>query len=154
MQSFTRKNIRLNNFEYKSGYVYFVTICTFLKKNHFRDTSLVNTVESNIDFRINNSEIDLYCYCIMPNHIHLLLRLNKGYTGKLTDWISAFKRFISKEAKQNFGIQSLWQRNYYDHVLRDEESIVKVGEYILNNPVRKNMVKEWQDYPFSKLYAK
>ncbi|MBI3465874.1 MAG: hypothetical protein HY000_22895 [Planctomycetes bacterium] len=43
----------------------------------------------------------------------------------------------------------LWQPRSYDHVLREEESVMAVADYILNNPVRKGYVKQWQDWPYS-----
>jgi len=43
----------------------------------------------------------------------------------------------------------LWQPNYYDHILRKEETIKDVALYIFNNPVRKNLVSDFRKYPFS-----
>jgi len=42
----------------------------------------------------------------------------------------------------------LWQRYFYDHVLRNEEDLKNVALYVLENPVRKGMVENWQDYPY------
>ena len=41
-----------------------------------------------------------------------------------------------------------WQKDFYDHILRSDESIEKHMLYILNNPARKGLVKNWKDYPF------
>ncbi len=43
----------------------------------------------------------------------------------------------------------LWQPRSYDHVLREEESVMAVADYILNNPVRKGDRKQWHDWPYS-----
>jgi REP element-mobilizing transposase RayT len=43
----------------------------------------------------------------------------------------------------------VWQRSFYDHALRKDEDIMKVGEYIVYNPVRKGIVQSWTDYPYS-----
>jgi hypothetical protein len=48
-------------------------------------------------------------------------------------------------------VDKMWQKNYNDHVVRTDESLYNIAEYILNNPVRKNLVTEWQQYPFSKI---
>lgn len=154
MPDFKRKRIRLPNFDYPSGsYVYFITIRTNSFKPYFLKKELAQLVETTLDFRIKQKEVLIYCYCIMPDHLHMLLSLEKEYDKSLSNWISSFKRFISKEAKSKFGIQTMWHRNYYDHVVRREESLSTICDYILSNPIRKNIVDNWEDYPFSRLYV-
>jgi len=89
----------------------------------------------------------LYAYCFMPDHVHLLLCPEEGkdpmkfvqrYKGKTT---RAYWK-VSRQAK-------LWQRGFYDHILRGEEDVRQVVLYILENPVRKGMVASFKDYPFS-----
>jgi len=48
----------------------------------------------------------------------------------------------------------LWQRSYYDHIVRKVESLEEICEYILDNPVRKGLVKNCQEYPYSSLFIK
>jgi REP element-mobilizing transposase RayT len=94
----------------------------------------------------------------MPDHLHLLVSLNENYIRKegafgertLQDWVSAFKRYTARTAGQSFEIKPLWQPNFYDHVVRREESLVEICSYILNNPVRRGMVSSWEKYPYSK----
>jgi len=82
----------------------------------------------------------------MPDHIHLLIE------GTTDD--AALEPFVSK-AKQKSGFdfaaragRRLWQKGYYDRVLRDEESTIDVILYIVNNPLRAGLVKCPADYPF------
>ena len=82
----------------------------------------------------------------MPDHAHLLV---EGLAE-----CSDMKAFV-KLAKQQSGYQykrdcgrRLWQPSYYDRTLRDEESTLSVMWYILSNPVRANLVAQWEDYPF------
>jgi len=49
-----------------------------------------------------------------------------------------------------FGIKPLWQINYYEHIVRKDESLKSIAEYIVNNPVRKNFVSQWEQYRFQK----
>ncbi|MFI5211590.1 MAG: REP-associated tyrosine transposase [Ignavibacteria bacterium] len=148
---FIRKHIRLKDFPYKTGYVYFITICTFDRQPHFINKELAGFIESVIDFYINNNTIAVYCYCIMPDHIHILLSLCDEYEKGLSSWVSSFKRYINAEAENRFRIKNIWQGNYHDHVVRTNESLNNIAEYILNNPVRKGIVSEWMEYPFSKI---
>jgi REP element-mobilizing transposase RayT len=153
MPSFKRKNLRLQNFEYKGGYVYYVTICTHIKEPFFLNKQLAASAEKALAYYLEKKEINIYCHCIMPDHIHMLLTLGENYKKSLSSWVSSFKRYVLRESKQKLRISKLWQHNYYDHVIRSEESLFLVGEYILSNPVRKNIVDKWEDYPFSKLYS-
>ncbi|MCI0449794.1 MAG: transposase [Chlorobi bacterium] len=151
MKAFKRKSIRLKNFDYRDGYAYFITICTNENKSYFKNTEFAIFIVNTIDYRIMLGEVTMYCYCIKPNHIHILLSLNENYKKSLSVWISSFKRYITKIAKEKFNIPHVWQKNYYDHVVRTDESLTKIAEYILNNPVRRGLVNKWTEYPFSRL---
>jgi putative transposase len=94
-------------------------------------------------------EIELDTFIVMPNHIHGIVRLrnpNVGATGwspfpagphkhSLGAFIAGFKAAIAKRINKARGSSgaSIWQRNYYDHVIRDEESLNRIREYIVNN---------------------
>lgn len=94
-----------------------------------------------------SENIKLLVYCLMPDHIHLLIKTLEG--SDIILFVRKFKSIVSKLAKQYFGIAYIWQKSFYDHFLRKEEAINKVAEYILNNPVRKNIVSEWKEYKLS-----
>jgi len=85
----------------------------------------------------------------MPDHVHLLLQLENGFDGSLQKWVSSFKSCIAKDAKRSFGIEKLWQKNFHDHVVRGEDGLLGIAEYILNNPVRKGLVDDWREYSYS-----
>jgi len=106
-----------------------------------------------IDFRSRVAhEITMFAHCIMPDHVHLLLKLNEGYGKSLPNWIAAFKKYNSRILSMMHNIKPLWQANCYEHIVRKDESLKSVAEYIANNPVRKNFVPQWQEYQFSKIY--
>ena len=147
-----RKPLRLSDFEYKGGsFVYFITICTSNKQPYFSDERIAKVIENEMELRRGKKEIRLFCYCVMPDHLHILLSLNDNYPKRLQEWVSAFKRYTSKTTCDLCGIKPLWQKNFYDHVVRKEESLIEIAEYIVNNPVRKGMVELWEQYPYSKI---
>lgn len=147
-----RKKLRLNGFDYHSrAYVYFITVCTENKQPYFQDVWLAKTIESELEFRRAKGEITLFCYCIMPDHIHLLFSLNEDFKGTVQDWVSVFKRYTARIVNELHGIKPLWQKNFYDHIVRKEESLFEIAMYIVNNPVRSGIVSEWEAYPFSKM---
>ena len=83
----------------------------------------------------------------MPDHLHLLL---SPYTGiDITEAIQRFKTFTTN-LSWKFGCEGkLWQRSYYDHVIRKREELLEVCEYILANPVRKELVGKPGDWRYS-----
>lgn len=166
-----RKPIHLKYFDYKgSAFVYFITICTADKQSYFSNDKVAKIVADEMEFRRMNKEIKLFCYCIMPDHLHILLSLTDDYCRgcstnspigslgertlqerTLQNWVSAFKRYTTKTVKNLFYINRLWQKNFYDHIVRKEESLIKIAEYIINNPVRKDITPRWEKYPYSRV---
>jgi len=113
------------------------------------ESRVAKTIEEELEFR-RAKEIKLFCYCIMPDHLHVLLSLAE-YPKKLQDWVSAFKRFTTKRIHEAHEIRPVWQKNFYDRVVRKEESLRDVAAYVVHNPVRKGIVSNWESYPFSKM---
>jgi REP element-mobilizing transposase RayT len=155
-----RKQIHLKDFDYCSHeYVFFLTLCTADKQPFFSDSRVANLIVEELEHRRKNHEIKLFCYCLMPDHLHLLISLNENYSKKqgafgertLQNWVAAFKRYTARITMQMYNIKPLWQQNFYDHVVRREESLVEICSYVLNNPVRKGMVSSWGEYPYSRM---
>lgn len=88
--------------------------------------------------------IELNCYVVMPNHIHGVLQLlptlmQEKQTGvALSTIINQYKSAVTRCAIKQRGITGsvLWQRGYYEHVLRDEKDLDRIREYITINPLR------------------
>ena len=149
----TRKQIHLVDYDYSNtDAVYFVTVCTYNKKTYFENPEIAQYIEQEIDYRSRVvQEVTVFAYCIMPDHLHLLLKLNEGYGKSLANWVAAFKRYNARVLSMMRDIKPLWQPNYYEHVVRKDESLKTIAEYIAHNPVRKNLVSQWQDYSFAKI---
>jgi hypothetical protein len=90
--------------------------------------------------------------------LHVLMSLCKEYllhhsgpaSGRaLQGWVASFKGYTVKQARKKFGITMLWQKNFYEHIVRREESLLKIAEYILDNPVRKGIAIRRENYPYS-----
>ena len=82
----------------------------------------------------------------MPDHLHALLE-GLSDSANLPEFVRIFKQRTSFEWKRTSGV-GLWQRSYFDRVLRPEEDTMLVAQYILANPVRAGLVKEPMEYPF------
>ena len=151
-----RKQIRLKEYDYSQPGYYFVTICTQNRKcilSHIKlnkncrgevppspvKTEIGKQVAETIKYivcKYNNIEID--SYIIMPNHIHLIIQnTGEGGTSPLHKIITEIKTYTTKKYNELNKTQQLklWQRNYYEHVIRSEKEYYKILEYIENNPI-------------------
>jgi len=82
----------------------------------------------------------------MPDHLHLLVIAKQT---NIIDLLDRWKSFTTN-LLHGIGLRGpVWQRSFHDHALRREEAMRQVAEYIINNPVRRGLVAEWQDYPYS-----
>ena len=88
---------------------------------------------------LHNHGIRLDKYVVMPNHIHLLLRFLPSEGGQsrppLQKVMQSLKSVTTRKCWQ-FGVSKLWQRSFYDHVIRNETDYLKIWQYIEQNPLR------------------
>jgi REP element-mobilizing transposase RayT len=157
-----RKNIRLRNYDYSANGAYFLTICTQNRVHLFGEVDAVGDALCGIPQfcpnpngssemlvkwinEIHHKFIDTEVskYIIMPNHIHFLT-IKGGRTGPpLHEVISWFKTMTTndyirgvKSGKYPRFDKRIWQRNYYEHVIRNEEDYRRHWQYIDQNPAR------------------
>lgn len=88
----------------------------------------------------------VFAYCLMPDHLHLLVSPQGG--ANLCTLLGGYESYITRVAWE-FGVQGqLWQRSFYDHILRRGKDAERIIAYILNNPVKAGWVKDWEDWPW------
>ncbi|MFN3481336.1 MAG: transposase, partial [Thermodesulfovibrionales bacterium] len=158
-----RRSIRLKDYDYSQAGAYFVTICTYKRQclfGHIINGKMVlneygQCVEYTWKDLINhNFNILLDTFAIMPNHVHGIVILqdidnNKHTVGAgsepaptkkplLFEIVRQFKTFSARRINQlrNSSGIPLWQRNYYEHIIRNEDELNKIREYIINNPLK------------------
>ena len=85
-------------------------------------------------------------YCFMPDHLHLLVE-GTDPASKLTEFVRIFKQRSSFQWTKAFGSE-LWQRSYFERVVRTHQSSIDTARYVLANPLRAGMVESVEDYPF------
>ncbi len=92
----------------------------------------------------------LLCYCIMPNHVHVLINplvQEDGNIFSVSHIVYTWKRYTATAINRALGQQgSLWQKECYDRLVRDKDDLGKLLGYIVNNPVEANLVKDWRDW--------
>ena len=94
---------------------------------------------NNLEIRYENVKIDNYV--IMPNHIHILMRIENQTGGAspsptVSDIICAFKSLSTLECKKLLPIDILFQRSYHDHIIRDDIDYQQIWQYIDENPTK------------------
>jgi len=142
-----RKNIRLPREAYQIPLqIFSITICTKNRRSLFQNKKYGELVKSSLSTGAFGIQTELFAYCLMPDHLHLLLA-PKG--SDLVDLINRWKSFSANLLQRNGLIGPCWQRGFYDHALRKDEDIRTTAEYIVNNPVRLGLAMGWGEYPFS-----
>jgi len=149
--TYNRKNIRLKNYDYGQNGLYFVTICIQNRDHLLGEISdnghciydsgvMVQSVWNNLSQYY--SGVKSHDFVVMPNHIHGIIELENSDLD-LSEIIRRFKTFtthqyikgVHDKNWQSF-YKRLWQRNYYEHIIRDDESLKQLQQYILNNPLQ------------------
>ena len=142
-----RKNIRLPSAIYENpSLIFSITICTWHRTPIFSISAYADTLTNNLHQGLFADTINLYAYCLMPDHLHLLM---SPKTGNLCDLIGRWKSYTANLLRKAGLNSKLWQRGFYDHALRKEEDIKVTSDYIVNNPVRAGIATRWRDYEHS-----
>ena len=147
----TRKKNRLEKYDYSSVGAYFITICTADRKELFWDNSagkiincpqdvplstygmIVNDCINNISRRYEMVMVDYYV--IMPDHLHLLITIHSDKDGRpmvaptVGNIVRQFKGSVTKRVGK-----SIWQKSFYDHVIRNSKDYDETVKYIYDNP--------------------
>lgn len=126
---------------------YFVTACTCAGQPLFGDAAMATEVVDTLTWLRATRRCQIYAYCVMPNHIHLLLTIAHG--DSLSECMRVFKK-VSEIRLRGMGVEPrVWQRRFFDRVLREKDSGIDAVEYILNNPVRAGLVDDASIYVYS-----
>jgi REP element-mobilizing transposase RayT len=143
----TRKNIRLPNYDYRQEGMYFITICTKGKQKVFgtvTQDSIVLSAHGKIveqgfaQIQDPHTDASIIQHVVMPNHVHAILSIKNNATISLGQMIRQFKAKTSYLCRQ-----SIWQRNYYEHVIRSQIELCEIMTYIENNPLQWALDKEY-----------
>jgi len=90
---------------------------------------------------LDASRYQLLAWCVMPNHVHVVLRLFPGQ--ELAGVIHSWKSFTAKQINRILGRSGpLWGREYYDHLIRDGDQLDRIIRYVTQNPIKAGL-KDW-----------
>ena len=157
-----RRSIRLRNYNYSQNGAYFVTLITKNRENLFGEIKNGEMILNDIGRVVEDEwlmsqkirkEIELDEYCIMPNHFHAIVSI-VGANGvcpdsdgechsplrkskSLSSLMAGFKSSVTKKINIVRDMDGLpvWQRNYYEHIVRNESDLRNIRQYIIQNPL-------------------
>jgi putative transposase len=142
-----RKQIRLPPDEYLGTAISFVTICCERRISIFQDASR-SIVAIEALRRVSQSmQFLVHAFCVMPDHVHFLME-GTAPGSDLVRFVNHWKQQTGFLFRNDLP-KGFWQRRFYDHILRSDDNPESVAWYIWMNPVRKGIVAEPHQYPFS-----
>ncbi len=142
MPFYSRKVVRLQNFDYSSVNHYFITICTDEKKCIFGNVRQLNPFGeiAKKDIQELPSYYDgiwVEHFVVMPNHIHMILVIEKNLENvTVNQIISLYKAGVSRKIRKRNPDCKVWQRSFYEHVIRNQADHDNIWNYIENNPLK------------------
>ena len=154
-----RKRLRAVNYDYSKPGAYFITICTHNRQPLFGEIIWEDSVGATlrgrpnlpdkmaekwlfeIEHKFQNAKIDQYV--IMPDHVHAIIVLTGDHTGSpLQEIIEWYKTMTTNEYIRHVkeGLyrpynKIMWQRSFFDHIIRNQDDLRETRKYIVNNPL-------------------
>ena len=122
----------------QSGAVYHITAVTQGRTPHFASLETGRKVVRELMALQAEGRAETLCYVVMPDHLHWLMVLHEG---KLSDAV----RLLKGRSSRAIG-HAVWQANYFDHAVRNDEDVRKMARYIVANPLRARLVDRLGDY--------
>jgi len=137
---------------FPSNPVFFVTACTYRRRPLLATDAVHNVFLRFARRAYAEHGIAVGRYVIMPDHIHLFVCGPNDF--ELGRWMGLLKQCLEKVIAATASpagrrLQKIWQRRFFDHVLRNEESYAQKWEYVRENPVRAGLVANADDWPYA-----
>lgn len=116
--------------------------------NYLSDPRIAEIVDDAIKYR-DGKEYDLICSCIMPNHVHMLIYVQR-FDKPLYKIMQSLKRRTSKESNKIINRNGkFWHEESYDHIVRNKQEYFNIINYIITNPVKSGLVKNTADWKWT-----
>ena len=137
---------RLSSFTYRGKYHYFVTFCTNERQRLFTSSERIECVRSQMLRTCTEKDFAIPAGVFMPDHVHFIVQ-GLSDAANFTRCMTRMRQMTACSFRQEFH-ERLWQRGYYDRILRNaDEAPLKIA-YMSANPVRAGLVSIPADYPY------
>jgi len=148
---------------YVKGGTYFFTVVSYRRRYLFKDKTSIDLFKNSLEATITASPFKIEALVILPDHLHTIWTLPENDSDFSTRWKKIKTDFSKQYKKNNVGYRQepltpkgeagIWQRRFWEHLIRDQEDFNRHCDYIHYNPVKHGLVKspaEWKHSSFSK----
>jgi putative transposase len=144
-----------------SGGTYYFTVVAFRRTGFLCDENVRGALRGGIQSTRKIHPFTIDAWVLLPDHLHCVWTLPQDDSNFAIRW-AMIKRFVSKrcgpelnrdewknESKRKRRESTIWQRRFWEHIIRDERDFEKHVDYIHYNPVKHNLVHRAVDWPYS-----
>jgi putative transposase len=132
---------------YTDAPVYFITAVTH-ERRHLLADELTHQAFLSFCHASRDRGVLVGRYVLMPDHFHAFVCIPPGAVG-ISSWMKSLKNRLSKHWREG-GIEAPhWQKGFFDHLLRSDESYAEKWQYVRENPLRAGLVRKAEDWPFA-----
>lgn len=127
---------------------YFITVCTQQRRPILATATATALLIEEWRSALDRHGWAVGSYCVMPDHVHFFCT-DAACKTTLFGFVGTWKEWTAKRLKRGLGLDGVvWQKGFFDHLLRSSESYSEKWEYVRNNPVRAGLVATPPDWPF------
>ncbi|MCG6861175.1 MAG: transposase [Chromatiaceae bacterium] len=146
------------------GGTYFFTVVTYRRRRFLTDAEPQRWLREAIEATRADHSFDIDAWVLLPDHLHCIWTLPEGDADFATRWSLIKTRFTKKArallqredwmtpSKRKHREGTIWQRRFWEHVIRDQRDFVNHVNYVHYNPVKHGLVKRASDWPFSSFH--
>lgn len=146
IQLYPRRPPRLSQVFGNAAPFYFVTFNTH-RRTRFLDNDRVHAAFKTFASTALERNVAVGRYVIMPDHVHLFVRLSPEGIG-LGRWTQSLKSVLGKEIAAAGNPRPHWQEGFFDHLMRGQESYAEKWTYVRDNPVRSGLCGQADEWPY------
>jgi len=131
--------------------VYFITICVADRRPLLANSDSFSILHGEWMAARSRYGWAVGRFVVMPDHVHFFCACDETEISKsLSGFVGGFKQWTSKAILRRMGLQApLWQKEFFDHLLRSDESYASKCEYVRDNPVRAGLARSADDWPYA-----
>ncbi|MDA3798824.1 MAG: transposase [Kiritimatiellae bacterium] len=127
---------------------YFITICTLNRKKNLANDHVYSILSEELSNAYERHGWAIGSYVVMPDHIHFFCT-DSDQGKRLSSFIKLWKEWTTKRINAEFDKDgSMWQKGFFDRLIRSQESYFEKWNYVRDNPVRKGYVANYKDWKY------
>ena len=138
---------RLDGVSYNAQASYFITTCTPDRRKVFVHADFYEICRDELFALSDQYGFVTDAYVFMSDHVHWICEAQHE-NSSLTEFVSMWKQRTGWEWRQRQGVR-LWQKGYWERILRENDNALSIARYLVENPVRAGLVADARHYPFS-----